>query len=324
MGDVVALDATPLPTPSLEGPFFAHFDAVLTQSNDSSDANQETSQLQRALSRFGYYRNQPVDGIFGEHTLNAVKMFQKFSGVAVDGAVGPITKALMLSSRFDTLVDIDPAVPIEIGGGGVDVSASTLSSQNGSEFTSDKRNIFPSPGSNVVKFKVGVVPGYLVQSEVETEISKVLMQWGYATGFEFMLAKDDDVIQIRFAEPNDMDQNLFRFDGPGGCIAHADVEKKLILLDSSERWVVNSSDNSSSEVACDTHFDVATVVFHEMGHILGLCAHSPHAEDVMCPFYISGGGRGLVLGPSDLKRISKLYNDTPEVGLVLKRPVRKT
>jgi peptidoglycan hydrolase-like protein with peptidoglycan-binding domain len=46
--------------------------------------------LQEALKVLGYDPG-PVDGIFGEKTENAVKMFQQAREIAVDGVVGRVT-----------------------------------------------------------------------------------------------------------------------------------------------------------------------------------------------------------------------------------------
>lgn len=46
--------------------------------------------IQSLLIRIGYNPG-PIDGIFGPKTRDAVKKFQKDSGIAVDGIVGPVT-----------------------------------------------------------------------------------------------------------------------------------------------------------------------------------------------------------------------------------------
>lgn len=52
----------------------------------------DVRELQRDLTGIGY-STYGVDGIFGPRTLNAVLSFQKAYGLAVDGIVGPNTKA---------------------------------------------------------------------------------------------------------------------------------------------------------------------------------------------------------------------------------------
>lgn len=64
--------------------------------------------LQKNLNKAGY--NITADGIFGPLTLNAVKDFQKSSGLAVDGLAGPKTFAA-LNSKVTAVVTPAPAQP---------------------------------------------------------------------------------------------------------------------------------------------------------------------------------------------------------------------
>ena len=61
------------------------------------DANGDTYVLeaQKALFRLGYLKSDPT-GYFGEQTLEAVKAFQKKSGMAADGIIGPSTRKVLL------------------------------------------------------------------------------------------------------------------------------------------------------------------------------------------------------------------------------------
>jgi len=56
------------------------------------------SQLQSDLTQLGY-NTYGIDGIFGKNTYNAVIRFQKVKGLAVDGIVGPHTKAALTAAR---------------------------------------------------------------------------------------------------------------------------------------------------------------------------------------------------------------------------------
>lgn len=54
-------------------------------------SGQQVTQIQQALSRFGY--SVPTTGYFGEMTQSAVMQFQSARGLTVDGVVGPATLA---------------------------------------------------------------------------------------------------------------------------------------------------------------------------------------------------------------------------------------
>jgi len=53
-------------------------------------ARQDTIQIQKALSRAGYFKGNPT-GFFGKRTRSAVRNFQKSKGIPVTGTVGPVT-----------------------------------------------------------------------------------------------------------------------------------------------------------------------------------------------------------------------------------------
>lgn len=54
----------------------------------------QVSQVQQRLASWGYY-NGPIDGVFGNETSQAVRLFQWKNGLVVDGLVGPETLAAL-------------------------------------------------------------------------------------------------------------------------------------------------------------------------------------------------------------------------------------
>ena len=73
-------------------PQFAYAALTLRRGSKGSDV----SELQKRLKELNFYAG-PVDGSFGPQTLSAVKAFQKSRGLAVDGVVGPKTRAALFS-----------------------------------------------------------------------------------------------------------------------------------------------------------------------------------------------------------------------------------
>ena len=55
--------------------------------------------MQQALKEQGYYSGV-TDGYFGEGTEDAVKSFQRYNGLAVDGAAGPATLRVLYEGAF--------------------------------------------------------------------------------------------------------------------------------------------------------------------------------------------------------------------------------
>ena len=52
-----------------------------------SKAKATVKKIQKALKKNGYYTQYPVDGIYQQKTVNAVKQFQKAKGLKVTGKV---------------------------------------------------------------------------------------------------------------------------------------------------------------------------------------------------------------------------------------------
>ena len=67
------------------------------------DWGDEVKELQQKLKVLGYYKGE-LDGRFGDQTLSAVMQFQQKNRLAMDGEVGPLTKAA-LEERYAEVED---------------------------------------------------------------------------------------------------------------------------------------------------------------------------------------------------------------------------
>lgn len=67
------------------------------------DWGDEVAEIQKKLKTLGYYKGE-IDGRFGEQTLAAVMQFQQKNRLAMDGEVGPLTKAA-LNERYEEVED---------------------------------------------------------------------------------------------------------------------------------------------------------------------------------------------------------------------------
>lgn len=80
---------------------------------------EEVVNLQMRLRDLGYF-NYKVTGYYGDATRNAVALFQEKNGLAVDGTVGPETRAVLYSSKAKRYtVEATPAsqyIPASRGG----------------------------------------------------------------------------------------------------------------------------------------------------------------------------------------------------------------
>merc|ERR1719387_2029718 len=128
---------------------FEDLQAPLAVSSANSEG--EVAQLQNALSIFGY---QPgaLDGKFGPKTEAAVKGFQAFANLKVDGIAGPVTKSQILKPRKDLHADPEP-------------DSQKMSGQK-TRFTV----------GNVVRFSLGPIPGYLNGDKLLAEINDAFSQ----------------------------------------------------------------------------------------------------------------------------------------------------
>ncbi len=68
--------------------------AVVASSLRKGSTGDSVKEMQQKLKNWGYYSGA-VDGIYGSGTMEAVKDFQRKSGLRVDGIAGPVTLSSM-------------------------------------------------------------------------------------------------------------------------------------------------------------------------------------------------------------------------------------
>lgn len=240
LGEVLPLADTAVPAPVLLGPWFENDGTLRLHS-----AGSEVLQLQKALFKLGYLPEMSCTGIFDTITEEAVKEFQRFSGLKETDVCDASTKGLVTAQRYDVEGDV-------ISGGAL-----------------------PHLGP-LVTYAVGALPGYLQgahRCETLREIDEAIQQWAEVVGLTFQRTSELHArLQVSF-------QPLGAPPSPGGQLAQASAQG--IVLDSSERWLLRSQKKPQRFRKA---FYLYPVVLHEMGHCLGM-KHSSNRDDVMWPYY---------------------------------------
>lgn len=108
-----------------EGQRFAGISWQAPASLQSGSSGQSVRQLQYMLNVVSQFVNSiptvAEDGIFGEATQNAVRAFQRFAGLTVDGVVGPATWNALYECVVGIGVDLNsvngqyPGTPLRLG-----------------------------------------------------------------------------------------------------------------------------------------------------------------------------------------------------------------
>merc|ERR1712146_789754 len=130
-------------------------------------------------------------------------------------------------------------------------------------------------------------------SAVEKEIMEACMIWQKAANISFLQVTDKEGADLIVRWDDQTADNLFFFDGKGGCLAK--TAKKQITLDDAEYWVLQSASVNPRKKP----FQILPVMVHEVGHALGL-THSGDPRDVMSLYYVEGR---IALSELDLERI---------------------
>ncbi|MEA4914913.1 MAG: peptidoglycan-binding protein [Christensenella sp.] len=86
---------------------------VVSNAYRLGDENQVIKDCQTALKKLGYVTFKP-DGVMGKATVSAIKAFQQANGLTRDGALGPVTRDMILSGKAQEMV-------LQLGDYGTDV-----------------------------------------------------------------------------------------------------------------------------------------------------------------------------------------------------------
>lgn len=215
-----------------------------------------------------------TSGEFDEATVEALKQFQAFAGLAVTGEIDEATREKMNSPQCGVphVMGMDEFVT---GVGKWNTNNLTYSFQN---YTRD-----------------------IPSSTIRWAIDHAFSLWSAETPLRFRRVADGTAgnIVIRFVTDDHGDGAPF--DGPGSVLAHAffpsnpDPIRGDTHFDDAETWTVTVPPGGG--------FDLVTVAAHEFGHALGL-RHSADSSALMAPFY---SGPRRFLSPDDIQGIQSLY-----------------
>jgi len=280
VGEIIPFEETKLPEPIVTGPHFESSDKSIVAVNSKEEFEGqalpdkgEVLQLQRLLTRFGYYSGS-IDGWFGSNTDEALKAYQTAHGLKTDAIAGPITKAALLKLRMDGLKD---------------------------GFKEEGEAKWKWKGKDgLIKFWVGTSPGSLNREAVLSDIQAAVDQWGAAVSMKMERTEESAGADLVLEWVEASAEQKFKFDGKDGNLAHAmdSVAEgpARIEFDFADKWLTTGSDSKEG-------YFLLPVTLHEMGHIMGL----PHSEDshaVMAPYYVEDSCK---LSAKDITAVQKLY-----------------
>lgn len=256
------------------------------------DKGNDVNDLQSYLKKYGYIKftdekdlYQKYDlirdevktieisehNVFDTNTEEALKRFQAFNGLPVNGILDEQTINLMDTPRCGVLDFVQ-------GTHNIDVSKYAHLGTKWSRMNLTYR--FENHTSD------------LNQAIVERAFRDAFSQWSSITPLSFEELNTGGDITIRFASGTQVDPP---FDGSGNTLAYAYApEIGITRFDEDEDW---TDDNPPSGI------DLQTVATHELGHILGL-GHSSETNAVMYAYYSS---RRRTLHSDDVEGIQALY-----------------
>ncbi len=242
------------------------------------DRDAAIGEAQEFLRRFGYLQKSRVgassETVFDDSTSAALRMFQRFHGLAVTGAFDDATVAEMSKPRCG-FPDRLPIGEYELNDRKWPRTALTYSFDNYSQ-------------------DIG-------EAATRGAVEAALALWSRVTPLRFSELRSGGDLRISFVSGAHNDD--YPFDGPGQVLAHAFFPPPTAgalagdaHFDESESWQVALPIGIG-------RFDLVTVAAHEFGHSLGL-EHSAVRGALMFPTY---GGVQRHLHRDDIDGIRVLY-----------------
>jgi hypothetical protein len=236
----------------------------------------DATEVHNYLKRYGYMplAATPAKTDVGEVTTTAVKAFQEFFDLKVDGVFGPETRDAMTADRcgFPDLVTAMTVGPWK------------------------DRNI---------RYCFGTMSKQIDVNVCKAAIRRAMTTWtnaGVGLTFTEVQASQGPEVFIEFRPAKDPDLNMV-----GGILAHADFPPEYSVVVQSLPLPLHYDDEEHKWVdgAVAEGFDIETIGLHEFGHILGL-GHTNVQGAVMFPT-VSPNFLNRTLSTDDQYGIRNLY-----------------
>ena len=229
-----------------------------TMSAENASTGEDVDRLQGMLERFGYLRPGSYEhGTFDAKTERAVRKYQRFTGLTVDGVAGPKTKSHIIQPR---------CVHQDSPGGSTAGAYST----------------YPAYTTKNLSYCFINNPADLDANAAKNEIRAQFAKWQAVSHLKFteVTATQNPTFRISWHSGDHGDGEPF--DGPGNTLAHAFYPPPMGGTHAGEMHF--DEDETFSLDGSGGTYSVGAVALHEIGHLIGL-AHSQVQDAVMYPYY---------------------------------------